>query len=633
MLLSIMRRHAKSWLIKLLIGIIAVVFIFYFGYSFTSNEGVKVAVVNGETISGVEYQKAYRDLLTNLQNEYKSVWNDNLVKVFDVKNRALEGLIDNKLLSQEARRIGLNVTEEEIKKEIFAFPAFQFKGGFDENRYRTLLLNNRMEPEDFEKSIEQELLRRKLGQFLSTFLPVSEQETIETYTFANDQVNIEFIKISPEDFTEKIEPEKSALENFFKERRDKYQIPEKIKITYITVDPDKFRDQVEVSEQDILAYYEDNMDMWKQEKQVKARHILFKLPQGAPDPEEKKVREKAMEVLKMAKDGKDFSELAKKYSEDVSKEDGGDLGFFPRGQMVKPFEDAAFNLEKGAISDLVKTPFGFHIIKVEEINEEKTRSFEEARGQISDILKMNYALDLANEAALTLMDQLPYETDLALYAKGHDLLVEETDFFSKNDPIPSIKGDEKLKESLFSLEKKAVMDLVEFDKKFYIIQVSDKKPSYIPELDEVRDQCKKDFIYFLAAQEARSSAERHLAKLKEGKKWDEIVKENNLKTDVTGFFSRMDMIPKIGYAPELQEAAFSLGSKKIYPEKIFENAEGAYVIRWIESKDIDKAKYDEEKGKFRDYLINAKQQTVFRNWLENLKDKAEIDRSPFEGLE
>ena len=173
MLLSMMRRHAKSWLIKLLIGIIAVVFIFYFGYSFTSKEGVKVAVVNGEIISGLEYQKAYRDLLANLQKQYKNVWSDNLIKVFDLKNRALEGLIDEKLLSQEARRIGLDVTKEEIRNEILAFPAFQFRGGFDEDRYRTLLLNNRMKPENFEKSVAQELLQRELGQLLSTFLPVS----------------------------------------------------------------------------------------------------------------------------------------------------------------------------------------------------------------------------------------------------------------------------------------------------------------------------------------------------------------------------------------------------------------------------------------------------------------------------
>ncbi|MBN2061831.1 MAG: SurA N-terminal domain-containing protein [Deltaproteobacteria bacterium] len=632
MLLSMMRRHAKSWLIKLLIGIIAVVFIFYFGYSFTSKEGVKVATVNGETISGIEYQKAYRDLLTNLQKEYQSVWSDNLIKVFDLKNRALEGLIEERILSQEAKRIGLDVTEEEIRNEILAFPSFQFQGGFDENRYRTLLLNNRMKPEDFEKSVAQELLQRKLGQFLSTFLPVTDQETLESYIFANEQVNIEFIRISPADFHDKVEPEKLALEKYFEEHQDEYIIPEKIKITYILLDPDKFRDQVDISEQDILEYYEDNMSIWKEEKQVRVRHILFRLEPGVSEAEEENVRRKAMEVLKMCRDGEDFSELAKKYSEDVTREEGGDLGFFSKGQMIKPFEDAAFSLEKGDISDLIKTPYGFHIIKVEEVKDERTKTFDEVHDNISEILEGNYASDLANEKGLNLIDQLPYDMDLTVYAKEHNVPVADTDFFAKGDPIPSIGGDQKLKESLFSMDKKDVSELVEFDKKFFIIQVSDKKPSYMPELGEVIDQCRRDFVDYLATQEVRSTAEDYLAKLKEGKSWDELVKEKGLKTDVTGFFSRMDMIPKIGYAAELQEEAFSLGSEKVYPNKVFENEEGVYVIRWLAARAIDNAKYEEDKGKFRDHLMSAKQQMVFRNWLENLKHKADIDRSPFGSL-
>ena len=135
MLLSLMRKHAKSWLIKFMIGIIAIVFIFYFGYSFTSNEGVKVAEVNGEIISGVEYKETYRDLLTNLQTEYQNVWNDNLIQVFDLKNRALEGLINQKIISQEAKRIGLDVTDKEIQEQIIGFTDFQSGGRFDERRY------------------------------------------------------------------------------------------------------------------------------------------------------------------------------------------------------------------------------------------------------------------------------------------------------------------------------------------------------------------------------------------------------------------------------------------------------------------------------------------------------------------
>ena len=183
MVLSLMRRHAKSWLIKFLIGMIAVVFIFYFGYSFTAKRVAKIAHVNGEPISRSEYEKTYRRLLEALQREYKSVWSENLVEVFDLKNKALQDLINQKLVSQEARRIGLDVTEEEIQNEILTYPAFQYNGRFDESRYRALLSRNRMKPGDFEAGIAQDLFQKKLRQFLMTFSPVTEQEALDHYDF------------------------------------------------------------------------------------------------------------------------------------------------------------------------------------------------------------------------------------------------------------------------------------------------------------------------------------------------------------------------------------------------------------------------------------------------------------------
>ena len=171
-MLSLMRKHAKSWLIKFLIFIIAIVFIFYFGYSFTARRGLKMAYVNGDLISGLEYDKTYRDLLEALQKQYKDMWNDNLIKTFDLKNRALEGLISQKLISQEAKRLGLDVTEEEVQKAIMNYPAFQVNGQFVIGRYRSLLNYNRMKPEDFEASISQDLLEEKLKQFLFAFMEV-----------------------------------------------------------------------------------------------------------------------------------------------------------------------------------------------------------------------------------------------------------------------------------------------------------------------------------------------------------------------------------------------------------------------------------------------------------------------------
>ncbi len=625
MLLSLMRKHAKSYLIKFLIAIIAVVFIFYFGYSFTSKEGMKVATVNGELITGVEYQKVYRNMLERLQKEYKSFWNENLIKVFDLKNRALDAIIKEKLVSQEARRIGLEVTDKEVQDQILAYPAFQFRGRFDESRYRMLLANNRMKPEDFEAGMARGLLQQKIEQFLMSFVPVTDQEIQDFYTYTKERVRISFVRFSSTDFESSVKVDDSAMAAYFEEHKEDYRIPDKIKISYILVDPDRFKDEVSVSNQQVTDYYEENIEIYKEKKKVKARHILFKLEQNASEEDEKKVKARAQEVLEKARKGEDFATLAKTYSEGPTKEKGGDLGTFTQGQMVKPFEEAAFKMKEGEVSDLVKTSFGYHIIKVEDVKEAYTKEFEEVRGQIAETLSKITRADLAHEKALSLIDQMPYEVDLAEYAKEQDVLNKETDFFAQNEPVPDFGGDERLRKTLFSLEKGDISELIEFGEKFYIIQVSDRKASYLPEMVHVFDEVKDKYTAHLTQAEAKSAAEKYLAALRDGADWTELSKTHGRALETTEFFTRSDPIKKIGYAPELQEAAFTLSEDKRYPDGAFENQDGAYVIRWEGYEGIDSEQFNQEKEKYRTSLFRARHGSLVQDWVENLKSKAEID--------
>ena len=374
MLLSMMRRHAKSWLIKFLVGIIAAVFIFYFGYSFHSREGTRVASVNGDPITGVEYQKAYRNMLEALQREYKSVWSDSLVKMFNIKNRALETLINQRLLSQEARNIGFDVTEKEVQDQILFHPAFQSRGRFDEARYRTLLLNNHMTPEDFEAEHRAGNPPEKDGAVPEMLRPVGEQDTLDYYVFTNEKVKLGFVQFLPDNYKGAVTPDDAALESYFQEQKEKYRIPEKIRVVYVVQDPEDYRNRVQVTDQQIRDTYEERLRVFKEEKQVKVRHILFKLEQDAPEEKDKEVRAKAAPVLEKARQGEDFAELAKKYSDDPSKDEGGDLGYFAQGDMVKPVEDVAFKMKKGEISDLVRSPFGYHILKIEDVKEARTKA-------------------------------------------------------------------------------------------------------------------------------------------------------------------------------------------------------------------------------------------------------------------
>lgn len=625
MLLSLMRKHAKSWLIKVLIAIIAIVFVFYFGYSFTERESSKVASVNGDVITVVEYDKAYRNLLEALQREYRGMWNENLVKVFDLRNRALEGLITQKLVSQEAKKIGLDVTEKEIQEKILSYPAFQFGGRFDASRYQSVLLNNRMTPEDFEEVLAQELLQEKVQQFLTTLSPVTEQEVLDQYTFANKKAKISFVQFNADDFKGKVKIDDAALETYFEENKEKYRTPEKIKVAYVVVDPDAFNDQVAVSDQQVQEYYEEYIDTFKEKKQVKARHILFKLAENAAPEEEEKVRQKAAEVLKEAKEGKDFAELAKKHSEGPTAKDGGDLGFFSENQMVKPFEEAAFKLQKDQVSDLVRTPFGYHIIKVEEVKEAKTKSLEEVKGQILTKMTKTATSDLAYEKAMTLLDQMPYDTDLKQYAAENKMAAEETNFFSLSDTEPPVGGDEKVRQTLFSLEKNQTSEVIEQNGKFYLFQVTDRQPSAVPALADVKETVKSDYTDHLAGEQAKAAAQDYLEKLKAGEDWAKLASGSKLEAKTTDFFTRQEPVKDVGYSPELHEMVFSLSADKRYPDQVFQNDKGVFVIRWEGEEGINTAKFEEEKERYRDMLKRMKDQALFREWLGSLRQKAEVE--------
>jgi len=624
MFITMLRRHTKGILIKVMIGLIAVVFIFWGIYSFRERPGAKIAYVNGDLITGQEYEAVYRDMLEALQKQYREYWNDNLIKVFRLRQRALDSLIRKRLISQEAERLSLRITDDEVADAILTYPAFQVNGEFDEGRYRSLLRYNRMETVDFESGIKLELLGQKVHQYIKSFFPLTDMEIENYYTYQKEKINIGFVSLDPQDFKGKIEVRKDEKEDYFKENKEKYRISERIKIAYLTLDPTDFVDKATISQKEISDFYELNPERFKDPRQVKARHILFKVPPDAPESEEANTKDRALAILKRVRDGEDFTTLAKEYSQDPTASKGGDLGYLKRGQLDKPLEELAFTLKTGEIGGPVRTPSGWHIVKVDDIKDATIKTLPEVRDQIEETLRKDISQDMAHERALSLMDQMPYDIELATYAAQHGLTGKESDYFPKDGTIPVLGGDERLKESINSLDKGEVSEVIEHKDKFYIIQVVDIKGSYIPEISDVSEKLNKDFMDHLSFVAAKREAEGYLEELKGGADWSELVKKENLKTEETGFFSRGESIPKIGFAPSLYEAAFSLSSQKGYPDEVFEVNKKVYIIRWLNRKDINREDFDKEKEAFKQALLLPKERRISNAWLQSIKEEAEI---------
>ena len=625
MLLSLMRKHAQSWLIKVVIAIIAVVFVLYFGTMRQSDRNAKTAMVNGTLITTQEYKKAYHDLMDAFQNQYKDLWNDDLIKALDVKNLALNNLINQILIEQEALRLGLEVSDDEIQNAVIGYAAFQTNGRFDMDRYQDLLGYRRMTPEDFEEILRQEQLNGKLRQFLVAFSNVTDREVRDNFTFNNEKIKISFVQFKPDKFRDDVHIDESETKDFFEKHKERYRVPRKIKIAYLEIDPQSFEGEIQISDEEIISYYEYNMDTFSEPKKVKARHILFKLSETASEEKENEIRAKAESVLKEAREGEDFIALAKKYSEGPTKTKGGDLGYFSSGQMLKPFEEATFNMAPGQISDLVRTKFGYHIIKVEDVKEASTKPLDEVRAQILKTLAMNTSADLAYEKGQTLIDQMPYDADMDTYAAGQNLEVKHTDYLTQDENIPVIGSDRQLKQRIFSLESKEISDLIELNGRYYIFQVSDIKESSLPEMDSVAEKVKEDFIDHLAGKEAKKAAEGLLDQLKNGRDWNELAEEQHLDIEESNLFTRQGAISKMGYMPDLQEAVFKLNETHRYPDLVFENNKGTFVVRWEGYEGVDESNYQGKKEKQCLSLMQKKHARLFEDWIEQLTQRADIE--------
>jgi peptidyl-prolyl cis-trans isomerase D len=380
-MLKLMRERASSLLIKILLGAIVVVFVFWGVGSFKSQRSGNVALVNDQPITVEEFRQSYNNLMEQVRRRFGNNLNDEMIKMLQVKKQAMDLLINQRLLLQEAERLNFRVSDAELSDSIRKIGAFQIDGVFDSRRYNDVLNRNRLTPAAFEAMQRESLLMDKLRSFIAGSVKVSDQEANEWYKWDNAQVNIDFVVFEPENY-KNITPSAEEIKKFFDVHKGEYKTEPRVKVRYLHFAPDAYASKVNVTDEDINEYYMENQEEFKTPATVNARHILIKVDADAAPEAVEKARLKARDILKMAVEGGNFADLAKKYSQCPSKDKGGDLGSFTRESMVKPFADKAFSMKAGEISDPVRTRFGWHLIKVEKVNEASVTSKDEARDEI-----------------------------------------------------------------------------------------------------------------------------------------------------------------------------------------------------------------------------------------------------------
>src|SRR5215475_13726333 len=379
--------------------------------------------------------------------------------------KALEGLYARQILNQlvfakeieyEAGRLGIKVTNEEIADRVKQFLPTAFSGdspvGMDQYTAQVQQRFNMALPV-FENLVRQGLLEEKFRRLVTDGVSVGPNELAEQFKYQNEKVKVDYALIKPEDLESKITVDDAAIKAYYEKNKTRYTIPEKRVVEYGLVDLAKLRQSIQISDDDLKIKYQQSIQDYQVPNRVHAEHILF-MTVGKTDAEVDEIKKKAEDVLKQVKKGAKFDELAKKYSEDTgSKDKGGDLGWLLQGQTVPEFEKAAFSLPPGGVSELVKTQYGFHIIKVLEKETAHTKSFEEEKDAIRGPMLANKVDEEENKIAdqLSASIRKSSRTPLADLAREFNLQVAQTRPVAVTDPLLELGNSNDVKEAIFRL--------------------------------------------------------------------------------------------------------------------------------------------------------------------------------------
>jgi peptidyl-prolyl cis-trans isomerase D len=625
-MLNLMRKQAGSWMIKIILFAICVVFVFWGVGSFNARRKNTVANINGEIITYDAYRQAYNKLREQYHRAYGEAFNDEMAKNLHLEDQALDQIVNRTLMLQEAKRLNIQAADLTIDRAIFNIPAFQINGVFNEGLAKQVLAENRMTTSELRDSFRQNLILSKLQAMMVDGVVATQPEAKEWYDWYNAQVDLTFVPFLSDRYKDITVTDKQ-IADYFKSHDNKYRTEPQVKVRYLFFDPDSYKDQVKITPEEVAEYYSSHPEEFKTEKTVVARHILLKLDENA-DPE--KVAEKkkeAIKIYKLAKAGKDFAELAKRYSEGPTREQGGYLGEFKHDAMVKPFADKAFSMQAGEISEPVRTRFGWHIIKVEKVNQAHSQSLADATKGIREKLINKKARELAQQKAEEIYDDTLYDgANLTDVAKKHQVPVETTDLFTPQGPKNKDIGDVKLfADTAFGLEKMGISDVKDLGNGYCLMQVIDRIESTIPALETVKDRVKHDLVATLQDERAKADAEAFLAELKKGKSMAQADAPSDAKPDQTGFFTRTGAIPKIGYEPAISRAAFELGPAKRLPDQVFKGRQGWYVIQLKERKLPAMEGFEKQKSNIEKRLTEQKRQTALGQWLADLRTRGKVD--------
>lgn len=619
-MLDVIRRNAQSWGVKIIFGIIILVFVFWGVGSFRSERGNVLAEINGSPLLLEDFQRTYRQTLDTLRQENPGINVEDLERM-NLRGQIFGQMVGMRLLQQEADRLNVTVSTQELRQTITQLQAFQGQDQrFDPDLYRALLRSHNLTPPQFEADFRSDLIMGKIQEFITLPAHVSEAAVRDYFRYAREQVVVEYLVFPWSHELEQSAVADADVEAHYQANLDSYKIPARIRIKYLNLSPAALARPEEVGQEEIAAYYTANTQAYFKPEQIKAAHILIKVAPEASEAEGNAAREKILALLARLHEGESFSALAREYSEDVSADQGGDLGWFGRGEMVPEFEDAAFGLETGEISDPVRTVFGWHLIRVEDRREAGTVPLEEVAAAIRAHLAEEHALESLPETLDAALEQVIIGSPLEEIGQKLRLPVRESEFFSLGQPPADLDLTPEVIARLFALgDGEITHSPILLPDGYLLAQKTAFEPETIRPLEEVRQRIVSRLSLDKAMEAARQKADQTL---------ERVTAEDAQALDATGLttsapFGRQGFIPGLGFNPELAAAAFSSRPGEWLPTT-YRTQDAFIVARLKERIAPPEEQWSQEQDMWRQSLLQARQRELLQAFMQTLQAKAEI---------
>ncbi|MBZ5529818.1 MAG: peptidylprolyl isomerase [Acidobacteriia bacterium] len=607
----------------------------------TNQQGV-VASVAGEDIRTADVN----DLVQQQMRQQQGRIPDFYIPI--LRQQAVMQLIQRAEVRYEAERLGLKVSDQEVQDELqngmskaYFFPDGKFIG---KQKYEELLKLNGKTPETFENDVRQQLMVSKLISAVGASANASDAEVEQAYKDRNLKVKFQYAVLNLDDLTKQIKPTPSEVEAFFAANKAGYQsaIPEKRQVRYFVINDKDVESKITVDAAELQRYHLSHQDEYRVPERVRVRHILISTPPASPDGkvDQKAVDEarvKAEGILKQIKAGGDFAELAKKNSQDSSAADGGELGWIVKGQTVAEFEKVAFAQNKGQISDLVKTIWGFHIIQTEEKQDAHVKPLAEVQATIEPVLKAQKT-SAALEAKAKEAEDTATKQGLDKAAAKYGAPVVQSNLITRNDALPGVGASPQLMQQVFSTKEKSPPQTARVATGYVFFELQKVEPARAPALEEVRDKVTKDFVSSRSAELLRKKGQELANRAHAENDLAKAAKEVGATFKTSELVDRNAQVADIGALSGPAAVAFTMKRGDISGALNLGTREAVIAITDRQEPSAADPQFAKDRDQLREQIVQQRQEQAWRLFLEALgarmekEGKVKINQAEMNGL-